>query len=109
LRIERFGEGDDLRLVDAMPARPVNLADRIILEILHRHPRTGLPANHAPHATAAALISPNVASAAANATNTPVRLPVQRRARKPPTAAITSRARLARSGQSRRTAPCEAK
>ena len=69
----------------------------------------GLCSNQAPPATAAALIKPNAASAAANAMNAPVTSPVQRKASQPPHAAIMRRARLARNGHSNRPAPCEAK
>ena len=90
LRIELFGEGDDLFLVDALAAGQINLPDGVIFQILllsSCRPRSRV--NHAPPATAAALIRPNVASATDSAIKTAVRSPVQRSASQPPNAAMT--------------------
>src|SRR5208282_255258 len=123
LRIEFSGEGQYLFLVDASSAGVENLSHGKIFEIPFGHllapvpgrrrgdggaARAGL-SNHAPPATAAALMRPNVASATASAMKTSDRLPVHRSASQPPPAAISRRARLASNGHSKRPAPCEAK
>src|SRR5262249_10240915 len=112
------GKGKDLGLVDALALGLENLAGGEIFQILFVHllahavfrrGRTRDLLDHEPPAMAAALIRPNAQSATAKAMNTPVSWPLQRKARKPPPAAIKSRVKLARKGHSRRPAPCEAK
>src|SRR5271169_1625016 len=113
LRIELPRKRKDLLLVDAMLAGFENLSGGKVFQIVNGHlfmPCGGCAVlNHAPLATATALIRPNAASATASAMKTSVSSPVHRKAKKPPTAAIISRAMLARNGHSKRPAPCEAK
>src|SRR5213078_2947842 len=107
LRIEFRRERLDALLADGDPARAVDLARGEVLEIFFAHVSDLLCSghisgpNHAPPATAAALMSPKAASARLCARKTCDRLPLQRSASVPASAAI--------GGHSKRPAPCEAK
>lgn len=80
----------------AVQSRMINLAGRVI-KVLHHHCRTGFVANDAP-ATAAPLTRPKEASATDKAINTAVKLPVKCSASQLLAEAMSSRARLAKSG-----------
>src|SRR5271170_5722584 len=86
LRIVLPREREDLVLVDAVAAGVENLSGGEIFQVIscgHSFGSCGRPApalNHAPPATAAALIRPKAASAAASAMKTSVRSPVHRKA-----------------------------
>src|SRR6266850_4565966 len=73
-----------------------------------RHGQVSGP-NHEPPAIARALINPKATSARLCARNTYERLPLERSASQPASAAIARRVRLAISGQSNRPAPWDAK
>src|SRR5215472_8631853 len=88
LRVVFPGKSENLVFVDALAAALENLSDREIFKIALCHAnssrcrrtRSGL-SNHDPPATAAALMRPKAQSATAKAANTPVRLPLRRRAK----------------------------
>src|SRR5262245_34495400 len=105
--IEGGSKGFDVLCVDPQPPGAERLPHGKIFEIALSHglfisfvyaPRgQGQPMgpNQAPRATAAALISPNAASAAPSARKTCDRSPLQRNASHPPPAAIANRVRFA--------------
>src|ERR1043166_8964390 len=95
LRVEFGGEALDARLVDAQPTGAVALAGGQVLEIFASHVAVLLCSvgqvsgpNHAPPATAAALMTPNATSARLCARKTWTRSPLHASASQPTSAAI---------------------